>query len=108
MRSYVLVDDLLVLVFSCLFSSQIGHKSIFDTAGYELLELDELAKKIKDTLGAPDIEISRELVVGEEVDRYCGKRDDLIKIANDYGIEISHIGPQIEHTVSYLCKLYNF
>jgi nucleoside-diphosphate-sugar epimerase len=98
-RSYILVDDLLALVFSCLLSPRAEYKSIFDTAGYEVLELDELAKKIKDILKMPNMEILRERVMREEIDRYCGKRDDLIKIAD---------GPQIKDTVNYLGKLYNF
>jgi nucleoside-diphosphate-sugar epimerase len=107
-RSYILVDDLLALVFSCLLSPRAEYKSIFDTAGYEVLELDELAKKIKDILKMPNMEILRERVMREEIDRYCGKRDDLIKIADGYGIEFNPIGPQIKDTVNYLGKLYNF
>jgi nucleoside-diphosphate-sugar epimerase len=106
-RSYVSVEDLLALAFACLLNPHNHDARIFDTAGEEALELNDLADNIKYVLNLPGIETNRGTLTDSAADHYVGSGEELIKMAANHGVKFKNIKLQLEATVDYLQKIYH-
>lgn len=99
-RSYIYVDDLMILVLNMLFDKHIQGGYRFDTAGSKIVELSDLANIILKTLNV-DVSIHRpENLFG--ADHYVGDRKKYLLNINRYGLVEKNFYEQISLTAEYI------
>ena len=104
-RSYFHVGDLLELTMRCLLDD--GYDltiPIFDTAGAEVVEVGELARKVCEMLDCPDVQIIRPAMSSIPDDRYVGDSSKLRAMLDYYDIDPLPLGGQISSTAAFIAQ----
>lgn len=101
-RSYVDVEDLAELAVA-LGSRQGGDADLqIDTAGGEVVEIEQLARRVCAVLGCPDRAIERDFAGEEPIDDYTGAGGRLQQLAGELGIPLRPLDEQIRRTAHNL------
>jgi nucleoside-diphosphate-sugar epimerase len=100
-RSYVHIDDLLLLALGLLLLGPDGAQK-FDTAGEVEVEVEELARRAAALLGRPEAGIRRASPDGRPDDVYVGDSAALRAIAAGFDLSLRDLNTQIEDTAKDL------
>ena len=101
-RSYVHVEDLLLLSLGALLLQPDESSRLFDTEGERSVEVQELAELARDLLNRPEIEIRRAAFDGRVDDVYVGEGVAMRALAAELGLRMRTLDEQILDTVAYL------
>ena len=104
-RSYVHVGDLVTLGFAAMLDPRAEAPAVFDTAGDEVLEVGELAVRVREILGRPDLAIERPALEAGRDDVYVGDGAAMARLAAGYGVERRGLGDQIRDTADYFTSV---
>jgi len=105
-RSYIHIRDLVALGLSMLLRPQKDDVASFDTAGDDVLELADLAERVRAELGAPDLPILRPpFAKGELDDVYVGEGVVFARLMRAHGLRLRPMAEQIRDTADYLAGL---
>jgi nucleoside-diphosphate-sugar epimerase len=105
LRSYVDVEDLAELAVTVTVADGIDDDLRLDTAGEEVVEVGDLARRICAVLGRPDATIERDLPLEAPADHYTGDGARLHELAATLGITLRGLDEQIRRTGDYLMNL---
>jgi nucleoside-diphosphate-sugar epimerase len=101
-RSYFYIGDLLELVMCRLLDRDPDLSSTFDTAGYEMVEIGELALRVCQVLKRPDVLVIRPELESSPDDRYVGKPSTIHTMLHQYEIEALPLDRQITATARFI------
>ena len=101
-RSYVDVEDLAALALAVTTAEDLDADLRLDTAGDEVVEVGELARRVADVLGRPEARIERDVSAGAPPDDYIGDGTRLHEIAQALGLTLRDLDQQIRRTNEYL------
>jgi nucleoside-diphosphate-sugar epimerase len=99
LRSYVDVDDLAALLLALL---DAGQDTVFDTAGDEEIEVEQLARRVAAGAGRPELPIHRDFDPGAPADRYVGDGTAWSRLCARHGIAPRGLDEQIARTAAGL------
>jgi nucleoside-diphosphate-sugar epimerase len=100
-RGYVALRDVLEVLFGWLLSSTMPEQLVLDTGG-QLVEAEELAKRVLNVLHRPDLPIHRPPLGSEPDDVYFGDGAEFERLAGLQGVALSPLDDQIAETAAYL------
>lgn len=104
-RSYFYIGDLLELAMRSLLDGEgAAIPPFFDTAGDEVVEVGELARKVADILDRPDARIIRPALEDVADDRYAGNPDTLRALLRRYEIAPLPLSGQISATAAFIAQ----
>lgn len=98
-RSFVAVRDVIMLAIALLFDRE---SAVFETAGEQEVEIEELADIVRNTLGCPKLPIVRDISPGISEDRYVGKPGEFAALAERYDLVPIPLDAQIRETAKAL------
>jgi nucleoside-diphosphate-sugar epimerase len=101
-RSYVDVEDLAEVAVALSTVDGIDDDLRLDTAGDEIVEVGELARRVCEVLGRPDATIERDVSPEATADDYVGDGARLHELAAALGIKLRGLDEQIARTSDYL------
>jgi nucleoside-diphosphate-sugar epimerase len=101
-RSYVHIADLITLAVAMLLSPHEDAPPVFDTAGEDDVELSDLASKIVEVLGQPELAINRPKILPGAENVYVGQPGQMTAIMDHYGYAERDLAAQILDTADYL------
>lgn len=103
LRSYFYLGDLLELCIRCLVDESLADTAVtFDTVGAEVVEVGQLAERVRNVLGRPATPIERPSPCSGAEDRYVGDAKALAPLIARYGMEPLPLDDQIIRTADYL------
>jgi UDP-glucuronate decarboxylase len=102
LRSYVYIGDVVELCQHWLLNSERGEQFVFDTAGAEIVEVEELAQRSRAVLQAEDMAIERLELTSPSENRYVGDGARMTSMANQYDYEMLGLDEQIRLTAAYI------
>jgi UDP-glucuronate decarboxylase len=100
LRSFTAVDDLLSIVLAQLLDPHGPHTPLFDSAGAQVVEIDELVAQVQATLGTT-VTLQRPPRVDEE-DRYLGEPHPYLDLLARYHVASATLDEQILQTAAYI------
>lgn len=100
LRSYVAISELMSVVFGALTDGEVGP-ILFDTAGDEVLEMDEIASAVERTVG-PGLGVRRPPLTESEPDRYTGDGAVYRRLRDRLRIEPVAFTLQVEETSRFM------
>lgn len=101
-RSYVHVRDIVAAGFSIMLGLAEPPARPFDTAGAEVVEVGDLARRIRAVLDLPQLGISRDPMIEAPEHRYVGDGARLEALARRTGIPLAPLDEQIRDTAAYM------
>lgn len=104
-RSYSAVENLIELVFCQIFDRDLTGVTCYDVCGTEIVELDDLAKRVFEVLGIVGGTIKRGRIALGARDYYVGNEKKYSNYLKHYEIEQSSLSQQIQNTAVYLKML---
>jgi nucleoside-diphosphate-sugar epimerase len=96
------VEDLAQIAIALAADDDLESDLRLDTAGDEVVEVGELARRIAAVLGHPDMSIERDFRPSAPADDYVGDGECLRKIAHAHGVPLRGLDDQIRRTADYL------
>lgn len=99
-RSYCAATDVVTLGLCCLLRDSCDDLQ-FDSGG-EVIEVGQLAQRVRSVLGLPDIGIERPGDREAADDRYVGDGSRMLSVASHYGVTLQSLDEQVRETASYL------
>jgi nucleoside-diphosphate-sugar epimerase len=103
-RSYVDVEDLALLALALTCADGLDDDLRLDTAGEEVVEVEELARRICSVLGQPDLPIERTFLPDAPVDDYTADGTRFHQLARDLGVPLRGLDEQLRRTAEYLLQ----
>ncbi|MDB5484053.1 MAG: nucleoside-diphosphate-sugar epimerase [Caulobacteraceae bacterium] len=100
LRSYAAISELMSVVFGALTDGEAGPV-LFDTAGDEVLEMDEIASVVERSL-SPGHGVRRPPLTESEPDRYTGDGAVYRRFRDHLGIEPVAFSRQVEETSRFM------
>lgn len=100
-RSYVLAADVVTVALSWLLDGRGPDEVVFDTAGDEVVEVEDLARRVASVLGVPDLPVERTLEPGAPADVYVGDGTRFAQLAAAYGSSLASLNDQIAATAAH-------
>ena len=104
-RSYVHVRDVVTVGFASMFGLLDAPREPFDTAGDESIEVGDLARRVRDVLGRPDLAIDRPPLGSNPADRYVGDGRPFRQMLGQLGLAPTRLDDAIRDTAAYLASL---
>ena len=101
-RSYIHVADLINLAIDMLLNPQPDDCPIFDTAGDEVVEMNDLAELIRATIGTPATTIERPAMIADKDDVYVGDATVMKDMLGSRSLNLSSLQKQIRDTAEYM------
>ncbi len=102
-RSFVAAADLLSVGVAALTDPEVASPLLFEAVGEEVVEVGELAERVRAALGRADLEIRRpEFDPALPADQYVGDPVAWRELLARYGIEPLGLGEQIRQTAAAL------
>lgn len=98
-RSFVAVRDVVTLAIALLLDSE---SAVFETSGEQEVEIEELAERVRATLGVPELQIKRKLEPGAVENRYVGRPEEFARLAARYNLTLTPLEQQIRETTEAL------
>jgi nucleoside-diphosphate-sugar epimerase len=102
LRSYIHVADLVTLAFAMLLEPQGGDEPVFDTAGDDVLDMDDLAKYVRVALGHPNLAIERPARVEGRDDVYLGDGQAMRRMMQGRNLALRDMPNQIRDTADFM------
>lgn len=103
LRSYFYIGDLFELCMRCLADEFPADAAIkFDTVGTDVVEVGQLAERIRFLLGRPLVPIERPALRAGVEDRYIGDAEALTSLMARYDMKPLPLDEQIVRTADYL------
>lgn len=102
LRSYVYVGDVIELGVRRLLQQVAPLQLVFDAAGEEVVEVGELADRVRSVLSAEDIAIERQAFTSHHENRYVGDATMLRKLAGEFGTVLIPLDEQILRTAEFI------
>lgn len=102
-RSYCAAGDVVALGLCCALRGR-DEDLVFDTGG-DVVEMGELAERVRAVLALPDLRIQRSTAIGGPADCYAGNVERMSELAKDHGLTMQTLDDQIHETASYLAAL---
>lgn len=102
LRSYVYVGDVVELCTRWLLERPTPDHLTFDSAGKEVVEIGELARRVRTVMGADNMTIDRPEMTSSSENRYVGDATMLRRLAGEYGFVLTPLDEQIRHTAEYV------
>jgi nucleoside-diphosphate-sugar epimerase len=103
-RSYVDVEDLALLALALTCADGLDEDLRLDTAGAEVVEVEELARRICIVLGQPDLPIERNFLPDAPVDDYTADGTRFRQLAQDLGVPLRGLDEQLRRTAEHLLQ----
>lgn len=103
-RSYVDVEDLALLALAVTCADGLDEDLRLNTAGAEVVEVEELARRICTVLGQPDLPIERNFLPDAPVDDYTADGTRFRQFAQDLGVPLRGLDEQLRRTAEYLLQ----
>ena len=100
-RSYCAAADVVALGLVCLLGESVPADVVFDSGG-KVVEVGELAERVRAVLGLPHLAIERSFLSGGAADRYVGDTDQMAVLASRYGLRLQSLDEQIIDTAAFL------
>ncbi len=100
-RSFVAIADLVAVALAALLDAEGPERVTFDTAGDEVVEVEDLARRVARALGR-DLPVERELDPTLEADEYVGDGAALRALADRAGLALTPLDEQIRQTAAGL------
>lgn len=104
-RSYIHVVDLVALAFGMLLQPRSDDAPVFDTAGEDVVELDDLADAVRKSLGEPEWLIERPPLVTGHEDVYVGDATEMRRMLQLRKQNVHSLREQICDTASYMQEI---
>lgn len=104
LRSYVHVRDVVAVGFAGMLGPGDGSAGPFDTAGDEVVELAELARRVLAVLDRHDLSVSRPLMSPTGADRYVGDGATFRARAAAAGLALASLDDQIRDTAVFMAE----
>jgi UDP-glucuronate decarboxylase len=101
-RSYIHVADLASLAFAMLLGPHEGDQPVFDTAGDEVLEIGDLAERVRAALGRPELAIFRPPPSEGGDDVYVGDGRAMKRMMQGRGLALRGMDDQIRDTADFM------
>lgn len=102
LRSYVYVGDVVEICTRWLLQEKDQLEINFDTAGPEIVEVGELARRIAIVLSGKALEVERPAITELRVDRYVGNSAGLLALCGVLGYQFIDLDDQIRRTGIYI------
>lgn len=102
LRSYVSVADVIEICVRWLLEQKGAQRLVFDAAGEEVIEIGDLALRIRTLLGAPRVPIVRPPLKPGQENRYVGDGTMLRTLARQYHRSMVGLDEQILSTAEYI------
>lgn len=102
-RSYLYVGDLIALSLYMILRGPVSQ-FVFDTAGLEVVEVGELADRIRQALDRADVPVIRKWDADAKPDLYVGDGGSLQGWAAHFGLPLVGLDEQIRRTADYLAN----
>jgi nucleoside-diphosphate-sugar epimerase len=99
LRSYVAVADVVAIALGELLDVRMPAQ-VFDAAGEEVVEIGELADRVRSALGRLEIPIVRPMFVSQPTDDYVGDGSTMRSLAERHGIRLLPLDDQIRETAA--------
>jgi nucleoside-diphosphate-sugar epimerase len=107
-RSYIHVADLVALAFAMLLAPHGDDQPIFDTAGDDVLEIGELAERVRVVLACPELVILRPSRVEGRDDVYVGDGRSMRRMMQSRGLPLCGMDTQIRDTANFMQELETY
>ena len=102
-RSYVAISELVRVALARLVDLEAPPMTTFDTADQEVVEMGELADRVRRALGRDDLDVVREAFNPDApADDYVGDPAALAELAERYGVALTPLDEQIRATAEGL------
>lgn len=102
-RSYCAAADVVALALACLLGESGPADLVFDSGG-TVVEVGELAERVRSALGLSHLAIERSFDPAEAVDRYVGDGDRMAMLASAHGLRLQSLDEQILDTAAFLSQ----
>ncbi|AAZ97837.1 putative nucleoside-diphosphate-sugar epimerases [Thiobacillus denitrificans ATCC 25259] len=103
LRSYFYIGDLFELCMRCLIDESMQTEAVrFDTVGSEVVDVGELAERVRTVLNRPSMPIERPALNTDSEDRYIGDLSGLDELLSRYEIAPLALDAQIAKTADYI------
>ena len=101
-RSYVHINELLGLLASAALQHVVSKPLAFDTAGSDIVEMQDLAEAVRRVLQRPGVLIERASLDGDTPDKYVGDGARYRALLAERGKDIVPLDPTIADTANFL------
>ena len=101
-RSYAHVGDIVSVGFAIMTGLVTAPPEAYDTAGLDVVEVGDLAERVREVLGCPGKPIVRGAWNDMPDDRYVGRLEPFVDLAREAGVSLAPLASQILDTARFI------